>query len=88
MAKLKIAKGVTTQSEILETFGPPDQVTHRDGNQVWTYDKIRYDARSDAGTLIFYSAGSSRSSSLSTLLILYFDSQDVVREYRFDSYRF
>ena len=88
MVKLTIEKGKTTQADILEVFGPPDQVTHRDGKQVWTYDKISYQTRSDAGTLIFYSASSARSSSISTLLIIYFNEDDVAYDYRLDSYRF
>ena len=88
MVKLKIERGKTMQAEILETFGPPDQVTHRDGKQIWTYDKISYSTRSDAGTLIFYTAASTVSQSVSTLLILYFDENDRVYEYRLDTYRF
>ncbi len=88
MVKLKVEKGKTTQAEILETFGPPDQVTHKDGRQVWTYDKIRYDVRASAGTVIFYSAEKLRSSSTSTLLILYFGPDDVVYDYRLDTYKF
>ena len=88
MVRLSIEKGSTTQADILETFGPPDQVTHRDETQIWTYDKISYDTRVSAGTLIFYEAASRQSGSISTLLILYFNSNDVVYDYRLDSYRF
>lgn len=88
MVKLSINKGKTTQADILEVFGPPDQVTHRDGKQVWTYDKISYQSRVDSGTLIFYSASSARSTSISTLLIIYFNDADVVYDYRLDSYKF
>lgn len=88
MAKATIQKGATTQAEIMEVFGPPDLVTHRDDLQIWTYDKIRYDVRSDAGTLFLYSAGSTRSSSTSTMMIIYFDKADIVREYRMSVTRF
>ena len=43
MAKATIVVGETSQAEVMEVFGPPDQVTHRDNKQIWTYDKIRYD---------------------------------------------
>ena len=36
----KIEKGKTTQTQILEVFGPPDLVTHEDGMDMWGYDKI------------------------------------------------
>jgi hypothetical protein len=88
MINLKVTKGVTNQAEILEVFGPPDQTTHKSDMQVWTYDKISYTVRSDAGSLGFYSASGTRSQSVSTLLILYFDSNDTVVDYRFDSYKF
>lgn len=88
MVKLKIEKGKTTQADVLETFGPPDQTTHRGDTQVWTYDKISYQVRADSGTLIFYSAQSASSQSVSTMLIVYFGKDDVVREYRLDTYKF
>ena len=46
MAKKSIVKGSTTQAEVMEIFGPPDLLTHRDDMQIWTYDKIRYDIES------------------------------------------
>ncbi len=88
MVKLTIEKGTTTQATILEVFGPPDQTTHRGEQQIWTYDKISYQTRADSGTLIFYSAGSTLSQSVSTMLIIYFDAKDVVQDYKLDSYRF
>ena len=104
MAKRTIAKGATTQGEVLEVFGPPDQVTHRDDLQIWTYDKVRYDLESSSGFLtVFAAAGGSNivgaggaglsgrrvtSSSTSTILILYFDSNDVVQDYRMSTIRF
>ena len=81
MVKLKIQKGETTQAEILEVFGPPDQTTHKGDVEVFTYDKISNYMRADRGGLLFYEAGSVRSSSVSILLILYFDENDVVYDY-------
>ena len=92
MAKMTIAKGRTTQAQVMEVFGPPDLVTHRDDLQIWTYDKIRYDVESSSGFLYVLLAGkagqSRRSASTSTMLIVYFDSNDVVREYRMNTTRF
>jgi hypothetical protein len=88
MVTLTIEKGKTDQARVLEVFGPPDQVTHRDDKQIWTYDKVRYRTRVSAGTLIFYEAASRTSESVSTLLILYFNDEDTVYDYRFDTYRF
>ncbi|MFQ5845994.1 MAG: hypothetical protein ACE5JG_13505 [Planctomycetota bacterium] len=104
MAKLTIIKDRTTQAQILEVFGPPDQVTHKDDLQMWTYDKIRHDIERTSGGLLVVGAvgggsgggagaayGSSRrttSSSTSTMLIIYFDGQDIVRDYRMQVTRF
>jgi hypothetical protein len=89
MAKVTIKKGVTPQSEIIETFGPPDLVTHRDGMQIWTYDKLSYDQETTGGTVSLFRSGTrSRSSSTSTMMILYFDSSDIVQDYRMSVVRF
>ena len=104
MAKKTIAKGVTTQVEVIEVFGPPDLVSHRDEIQVWTYDKIRYDVEERSGFLNVFGVGagsgaagggvaglsgrSTTSASTSTMLIVYFDSSDVVRDYRINLTRF
>lgn len=92
MAKRTITKGQTTQAEVMEVFGPPDLVTHKDDMQVWTYDKIRYDIQSSGSyfTVLLYGTENSRlkSSSTSTMLIIYFDNQDIVRDYRLNVTRF
>lgn len=92
MAKGTITKGETTQAEVMEVFGPPDLVTHRDDLQIWTYDKISYNVESRRGYLNVLIAGQtrarSRSSSTSTMLILYFDDQDIVQDYRLSVTRF
>lgn len=85
MAKKTIVKGRTTQAEVVEVFGPPDLVTHRDNIEVWTYDKLRYDVENSGGYLTVGIAGAggtrSSSSSTSTMLIVYF-ATDVVTDYR------
>ena len=92
MAKLTIAKGQTTQAEVVEIFGPPDLVTHRDDVQIWTWDKIRQDVKvsSDYLYLLVYGGTGqrTRSSSTSTMLIVYFDADDVVLDYRMSTTRF
>ncbi|MHC4548167.1 MAG: hypothetical protein ACYTEZ_05255 [Planctomycetota bacterium] len=104
MAKRHILKDRTTQAEIMEIFGPPDLVTHKDDLQVWTYDKIRYDIERTSGGLAVvvggggggvgagggghYSKSRTRSSSTSTMLIIYFDAKDIVRDYRMQVTRF
>ncbi|MHC4340856.1 MAG: hypothetical protein ACYSX0_11675 [Planctomycetota bacterium] len=104
MAKLKILKDKTTQAEVLEIFGPPDMVTHRDDLRIWTYNKVRYDIRETSGGFFVIGAvaggsgggaggaggsGSRRtSSSKMTILTIHFDSQDIVRDYRMQVTRF
>ena len=81
-----MTKGTTTQTDVVQAFGTPDLVTHKDGQEIWTYDKTSYDyeRRSDYATAIFIgqSGDRVRSSSKSTLLIIYFNDKDVVTDYR------
>ncbi|MBN2272477.1 MAG: hypothetical protein JXN61_17830 [Sedimentisphaerales bacterium] len=92
MAKKTIVKGSTTQAEVMEIFGPPDLLTHKDDMQIWTYDKIRYDIESSGNyfNVLIYGRNSdrARSSSTSTMLIIYFDDNDIVQDYRMNVTRF
>lgn len=90
--KMNIVKGQTTQTQVVEAFGTPDLVTHKDGQDVWTYDKTSYEYTKESGylTVIFAGKGGDRvqSSSRSTLLIIYFDDRDVVSDYRLSALKF
>lgn len=85
MTKKFIYPGKTTQTEVLEVFGPPDLVTRKSGTEVWTYDKISQDVTTSGGFItIFiagYSKGSSHSHNRSSMVIIYFDKNEVVRDY-------
>jgi len=89
MAKTKIVNGVTTQSEILTVFGSPNIITkNKSGNEVWTYDKIAMEQSSEDGywnVLVAGKGGSKQNTSSKTfILMLTFDSNDVVKD---NSYR-
>ncbi len=90
--KLNLVKDKTTQAEVQEAFGPPDLVTHKDGQQIWTYDKTNFDyeKRSDYATLILIGQGGDRvrSSSKSTMLIVYFNDKDIVTDYRLSAIKY
>jgi hypothetical protein len=90
--KRTIVKGETSQAECIEVFGSPDLVTHRDGMQIWTYDKTSYDYHKESGYFTVILAGTGgdriRSTSRSTMLILYFDEQDIVQDYRLSAVKF
>jgi len=92
MAKKYIYPGKTTQTEVLEIFGPPDLVTHKRGKDVWTYDKISQEVSSSGGyiTIIFAGAGKERRSrsSRSIMLIIYFDGNDIVKDYKLSAAKF
>ncbi len=92
MTKKFIYPGKTTQTEIMEIFGPPDLVTRRDGTEVWTYDKISQDVSSSGGfvTILIagYSKQSAHSSNRSTMLIIYFDKNDRVVDYKLSASKF
>jgi outer membrane protein assembly factor BamE (lipoprotein component of BamABCDE complex) len=90
--KLTLTKGQTTQAQVQEAFGTPDLVTNANGQEIWTYDKTtyEYDRRSDYATLIFIgqSGDRVRSSSKSTLLIVYFNDKDIVTDYRLSAIKY
>ncbi len=90
--KLTLVKDKTTQAEVQQAFGPPDLVTHKDNQQIWTYDKTSFDyeKRSDYATAIFFGQGGDRvrSSSRSTMLIVYFNDKDIVTDYRLSAIKY
>jgi hypothetical protein len=92
MVKLKIVKGQTTQAEVVEVFGPPDLVTHKDDMDIWTWDKTSYNYDTSWGFLWVLVAGTGgdrvRSSSHSMMLIVYFDQADRVMDYRLSAIKF
>lgn len=92
MAKATIVPGSTTQAEIMEIFGPPDLVTRRDGSEIWTYDKTRYEVQSSGSyATILIVGGSQRtttSSSVSTMMIVYFTTDDIVKDYKLSVSKF
>jgi outer membrane protein assembly factor BamE (lipoprotein component of BamABCDE complex) len=90
--KLNLVKGQTTQAQVLEAFGTPDLVTHNGDQWIWTYDKTsyEYERRSDYATAIFVgqSGDRVRSSSKSTLLIVYFNDKDIVTDFRMSAIKY
>lgn len=89
---LTVRKGETDQTTILEAFGPPDILTHKDDRDVWTYEKSthRFEQRRDYFNVIIRGTGgvSRESSSQSTMLILYFDEDGIVQDYRLSVVRY
>ena len=87
-----MTKGKTSQAEVQEAFGTPDLVTHKDGQEIWTYDKTtyEYERRSDYATAIFFgqSGDRVRSNSKSTLLMVYFNDKDIVTDYRLSAIKY
>lgn len=92
MTKKFIYTGKTTQTEVLEIFGPPDLVTRKSGLEVWTYDKISQDVSSSGGFITIliagYSKQSAHSRNTSTMLIIYFDKNEVVEDYKLSVSKF
>ena len=90
--KMTLVKGQTTQQQVVETFGTPDLVTHNGDQWIWTYDKTsyEYERRSDYATAIFIGTSGDRvrSSSKSTLLIIYFNDKDIVTDFRMSAIKY
>lgn len=89
--QLNLQKGITTQNDVLEVFGPPNIVTYdAAGQEVWTYQKNATIASSQSassyGTIILF-GGSSRTSgfeqsSRTMTLIIKFDQDKRVSDFR------
>lgn len=89
--QLSVQVGRTTKAEILESFGAPN-ITTRDGSgrEVWTYQRSgqasQSGSRSGYWTILFagQSGGNSgfESSSRMITLIIKFDANDVVSDFR------
>jgi hypothetical protein len=63
---LTLKKGITTQTEVVETFGAPNLVTQNsDGEEVWTYQKHATVANASSNSTyatIILAGGSSKAS--------------------------
>ena len=89
--QMNLVVGQTTKAEVLETFGAPN-VTTRDGSgrEVWTYQRAaqvaQSSSRSGYWTVILAGQGSSASGfetgSRMITLIIKFDGNDVVTDFR------
>lgn len=89
--QLTLKKGVTTQAEVLENFGPPNVATvDSAGNEIWTYQKNATVSKSNEnsayGTIILFGGRSSTSgfeqSSRTMILILKFDDAKKVIDFK------
>lgn len=92
MAKKYIYPGKTNETEVMETFGPPDLVTHKSGKEVWTYDKISQEVVASHGFLTIilasYSKRHQTESNRSIMLIIYFNENEVVEDYKLSAAKF
>lgn len=85
--KRTIVEGQTTQADVLQAFGSPNLVTRSSADEeVWSYNKMSADKNKSGsyGTLLLF-GGSSATSSSSTKsfdLIITFDQNDIVKQYK------
>jgi len=103
-AKKYIKRGVTTQAEVIETFGTPNIVTQKNNYEMWVYDKISSKQKNAAfglggigggagsggfgGGGLAGGASSSERSETTIMLIIYFDNNDVVHDYKMNQTKF
>lgn len=83
MAKSKIIKGQTTQSEIIALFGSPNLITkNKSNNEVWSYNKMSISSKGGHQQTFFGGEKASASSSSQSFdLIITFDNNDIVSDY-------
>ena len=103
-AKKHIIPGETSQAEVIETFGTPNVITRKDGGEMWVYDKVSSKTTSAAfgggglgggfgnsgfgGGGLGGGVGSTERSETTVMLIIYFDKNDVVRDYKISQTKF
>lgn len=103
-AKKHIVRGQTTQAEVIEIFGTPNVITTRDRGEMWVYDKVSSETASAVfgigglgggfgqtgagGGALGLGLASARRSETTVMLIIYFDENDVVRDYRITQTKF
>ena len=102
--KKHIQPRVTTQAEVIEVFGTPNVITRKDGGEMWVYDKVSSQTTSAAfgigglgggggsggfgGGGLAGGVGSTERSETTVMLIVYFDKDDVVRDYKISQTKF
>ena len=103
-AKKHIKPGVTTQAEVIEVFGTPNIITKKHGHEMWVYDKVSSRQTNAAFGLFgggggvgsggagggggFAGASSTERSETTVMLIIYFDENDVVYDYKITQTKF
>lgn len=104
MAKKHIEIGKTTQAEVVETFGTPNIITKKSDYEMWVWDKVSSKTTSAAfgaggiggggghsgigGGGLAGGVSSTERSETTMMLIVYFDSNDVVRDYKLSQTKF
>lgn len=88
----KIYKG-QSQSAVIDILGSPNIVTKdTQGREVWTYDRISSDKKSESGGFFFFLFGksnaSSSSSSKSLTVIITFDDKKNVLDFTYQSLKY
>ncbi|MBN2560236.1 MAG: hypothetical protein JXQ75_04835 [Phycisphaerae bacterium] len=103
-AKKHIKPGETTQAEVIGVFGTPNIITHKHDTEMWVYDKVSSKQTSAAfgiggsgggagsggfgGGGLAGGVGSSERSETTVMLIIYYDENDVVRDYKISQTKF
>ncbi len=104
MVSKQVIRGKTAQADIMEIFGPPDLVTMKNDYEMWGYDKISREAAYTAfgvglggggavgagglGGLAGLRTGYSTQSTRTLFLLIYFDKDHVVSDYKLSATRF
>ncbi len=95
--QLTLKKGITTKTEVLETFGAPNITTiDASGREVWTYQRharvANASSSSSFGTIILFGKNSSTAgfeeSSRTMTLIIKFDENQKIHDFKSRSSNF
>ena len=85
--KRQITKGMTTQAEVVSLFGSPNLVSkNRDEKEVWASNKMSFESsKGSSGVSLILIGGSKATASTTSKsmdLIITFDKNDIVEDYK------
>ncbi len=103
-AKKYIIPGETTQAEVIEVLGTPNVITRKDSGEMWVYDKVSsrqtsvvfgggglgggFGHSGFGGGGLGGGASSTERSETTVMLIIYYDANDIVRDYKVTQTKF
>lgn len=88
----KITKGETTKTDVLKEFGEPNIITKNTQTpgvaEIWTYSKFSMNVGGNWATIFLLGGFGASSSTKSVTLMIYFDENEIVKDYSITTSQF